>query len=307
MSPGKKPTWRKLGLIFRPEGRVDWIRSHAWVPTPEPLGDGTVRVYFAGRNADNLSQIGAFTVHLDHPGEILDVAPEPLVRLGPLGAFDDSAVLPAWVLNHGKAKYLYYVAWMQGRRVPYYASIGVAVSRDGGKTFKKASKGPLLHRDDVDPLFTAAPCVRIEHGRWRMWYTTNTEWRIVDGEPLPRYHIKYAESDDGVSWRRDGRVAVDFKNAGEYAISRPWVVRGDGVYRMWYSYRGYAYRIGYAESADGIAWERMDSKAGIDVSATGEDSEMIEYAAVVSHSGRQFMFYNGNEFGRDGIFLAVRE
>ena len=35
---------------------------------------------------------------------------------------------------------------------------------------------------------------------------------------------------------------------------------------MWYSYKGANYRIGYAESNDGIDWIRMDELTGIDVS-----------------------------------------
>jgi hypothetical protein len=242
---------------------------------------------------------------LESPEKILDVTPAPLVELGDLGMFDDSAVLPAWVLNYEGRKYLYYVAWMQGRRVPFYASIGLAISTDDGKSFEKASAAPLLPRNDIDPLFTAAPCVRIEDGLWRMWYTSNTEWRLVDGAPLPKYHIKYAESRDGTTWDRQGVIAIDFDNENEYAISRPWVIRENGRYKMWYSFRGEAYRIGYAESDDGVSWTRMDAEAGIDVSAGGFDSEMMEYAAIVEHAGRKYMFYNGNNFGEHGIGLAV--
>jgi predicted GH43/DUF377 family glycosyl hydrolase len=297
--------WKKLGLVFQPGAHTDWVNSHAWIPTPDPLGDGRFRVYFAGRNSDNLSQVGAFTLNVEEPGNILDVTTEPLISLGPLGAFDDSAVLPAWILDHGGKKFLYYVAWMQGRRVPYYASIGLAVSEDKGRSFQKQTQGPLLNRNEIDPLFTAAPCVRVENGRWRMWYTTNTEWRMTEKEPLPKYHIKYAESDDGWLWERRGIIAIDFKNEDEYAISRPWVVYEAGRYRMWYAYRGDAYRIGYAESDDGISWTRMDDKAGIDVTPGAFDSEMIEYAAVVENNGRKYMFYNGNNFGENGIGLAV--
>jgi hypothetical protein len=32
---------------------------------------------------------------------------------------------------------------------------------------------------------------------------------------------------------------------------------------------------------------------------------MVEYAAVVKHEGRYLMFYNGNNYGFDGIGLAV--
>jgi hypothetical protein len=76
---------------------------------------------------------------------------------------------------------------------------------------------------------------------------------------------------------------------------------------MWYSYRGPNYRIGYAESSDGISWERKDHLSGIGVSESSFDSEMIEYAAVVEYNGRHYMFYNGNNFGQNGIGLAVEE
>lgn len=297
--------WKKLGLIFQPKGRAEWAHSHAWVPTVETVGDGLVRVYFGARNANNLSQIGAFTMDLDNPKETSDFTENPLLELGPLGSFDDSAVLPSCIVNHDGQKLLYYIGWTQGKRIPYFASIGLAISQDRGKTFVKISRAPLIGRSEVDPFFTAASYVRVEENLWRMWYTTNTEWRIVGEEVLPRYHIKYAESDDGINWDRNGIVAIDFDSPENYVVARPWVEFDNGLYRMWYSYRGSSYRIGYAESKDGTTWTRLDHAAGIDVSAEGFDSEMIEYAAVVRHKGKKFMFYNGNNYGEDGIGLAV--
>jgi hypothetical protein len=100
-------------------------------------------------------------------------------------------------------------------------------------------------------------------------------------------------------------VCIDYGSDDEYAIARPCVVKtGDG-YRMWYSYRGDAYRIGYAESADGLEWERKDAEAGIDVSSEGWDSEMIEYPFVFEFGDDLFMLYNGNGYGATGIGLAV--
>ena len=66
---------------------------------------------------------------------------------------------------------------------------------------------------------------------------------------------------------------------------------------MWYSFRGESYRIGYAESKDGIKWDRKDDLAGMSTSDAGFDSEMMEYAAVVQHEIGEFMFYNGNNYG----------
>ena len=85
---------------------------------------------------------------------------------------------------------------------------------------------------------------------------------------------------------------------------------------MWYSYRAIedyrtntanSYRIGYAESNDGISWVRKDDEVGIDISESGWDSEMIEYPMVFNYRGEKYMFYNGNGFGKNGFGYAIYE
>jgi hypothetical protein len=76
---------------------------------------------------------------------------------------------------------------------------------------------------------------------------------------------------------------------------------------MWFSHKGKDYRIGYAESKDGLSWTRKDHEVGIDVTPGSFDSEMIEYGDVFIHQGRKYMFYNGNEYGKFGIGLAVQQ
>jgi hypothetical protein len=92
------------------------------------------------------------------------------------------------------------------------------------------------------------------------------------------------------------------------------VIKENGVYRMWYCFRGslryrtdkaQSYRMGYAESTDGIHWHRMDDLVGIDRSDEGWDSLMIEYPFVYEHRGVKYMLYNGNGFGETGIGYAV--
>ena len=281
------------------------MHAYAWVPLLDQVQGDYYKVYFASRNKDNLSQVGYILIDINNPAKIIEISKYPVLELGPLGAFDDSAVLPSCIVNRKGKKYLYYVGWTQGKRVPFYSALGLAVSEDNGRTFQKYSKAPLLSRNNIDPFFTASAYVMLQNGLWRMWYTTNTAWRMISKEILPKYHIKYAESKDGFDWTRKGTVAIDFNNEEEYAISRPWVIFEEGIYKMWYSYRGKAYRIGYAESKDGIKWTREDKRAGIDVSENGWDSEMIEYACVIDHNGKKYMVYNGNEYGKNGIGMAV--
>jgi hypothetical protein len=189
--------------------------------------------------------------------------------------------------------------------VPFYNSIGLAISEDGGRTFTRYSTGPIVARDAIDPYFVASSCVLVERGLWRMWYVSCLKWELAGQKPKHYYHVRYAESSNGVEWKKTGIVCIDFNSPEEYAISRPCVVKDGEVYRMWYSVRGSSYRIGYAESADGLQWKRKDEEVGIGVSESGWDSEMIEYPFVFDHDDRRYMLYNGNGYGKTGIGLAV--
>ena len=298
--------WIKKGLIFAPEENSDWLASHAALPVADRMGE-IYRIYFSGRDRYNRAQVGFFEIDLASPEKVLHVSEKPVIGLGPLGAFDDSGVTTSWIVNHGGKKYHYYSGWSLGVTVPFYFFVGLAVSEDGGKTYQRVSPAPILERNAIDPYLTASPCVLIEDGRWRMWYVSGTGWEMKDDRPRHNYHIKYAESADGIHWHREGVVCIDFQSAEEYAIARPCVIKERDIYKMWYSYRGGSYRIGYAESVDGIKWIRKDRESGLDVSESGWDSEMIEYPYVFEHEGEHYMLFNGNGYGKTGIGLAIRE
>jgi hypothetical protein len=300
----RQQRWIKKGLVFAPTPIGDWLRTHAALPVTDRAGD-FYRVYFSGRDSQGRAQIGYFEINLEDIGATARISEKPVIGLGSLGTFDDSGVTSSCIVNHNGKKYHYYSGWSLGVTVPFYFYIGLAVSTDGGRTFDRQSPSPILERNAIDPYLTASPCVLIEKDIWRMWYVSGTGWEMSGRKPRHRYHIKYAESKDGIHWHRTGIVCIDYQSPGEYAIARPWVINDQGLYRMWYSYRGEAYRIGYAESADGIVWTRCDDEAGIDVSGAGWDSEMIEYPCVFDHRGRRYLLYNGNEYGATGIGLAI--
>ena len=75
---------------------------------------------------------------------------------------------------------------------------------------------------------------------------------------------------------------------------------------MYYSVRSISkgYRLGYAESEDGITFERMDEKMEIDVSEYGFDSEMICFGKIFKHGFRTYLFYCGNHYGVGGVGYA---
>jgi hypothetical protein len=295
--------WEKLGRIFDPAERAPWMVTHAANPVAKHLEGDRYRIYCCGRDADGRSQIGYIEICLSDPTAVLAFSEEPFIALGPVGAYDDCGVINACIVERGGTEYHYFSGLTLCRSVPFVFFAGVAISTDGGKTARKVSPSPMLERNEIDPYLTGSPCVLFDDGRWRMWYSSGVRWTYENGSPKHYYHVKYAESDDGLRWKREGKVAVDFIG-DEYVVARPCVIRDADLYRMWYSYRGDAYRIGYAESADGNRWIRKDAQAGIDVSDTGWDAEMVCYAHVFDHGGERFMLYNGNDYGKTGIGLA---
>jgi hypothetical protein len=297
--------WIKKGLIFCPEGDSDWMASHAALPFADWLIGSVYRIYFSSRDRENRSQTGYFEVDIRNPRHILYLHRQPILTLGELGAFDDSGAMLSWIVNDRDKKYLYYVGWNLGVTVPFRNAIGLAISPDGGRTWEKYSPGPILDRSIQNPYLTASSCILKEGDVWNMWYISGIRWKLESGRPKHYYLIKYAKSKDGIHWETPDIICIDFKTEDEYAISRPCVLKDQDRYRMWYSYRGESYRIGYAESRDGLHWERKDEEAGIDVSETGWDSGMIEYPFVFDCQGQRYMLYNGNDYGRTGIGLAV--
>jgi hypothetical protein len=277
------------------------------VPTADHVEGDIYRVYFSGRDQKNRSIITYFLIDLMKPEKILELSPHPTLMFGELGCFDDNGVTPASVVNLGKIKRLYYIGWKPRSTTRMSLMPGAAESSDGGHSFNRISRAPILHQTDQEPYYLlTAPFVLKDKDEWKMWYVSGVEWVHAD---QPRYNIKFAHSMDGLKWVQTGSVCIDFKNKNENALARPCVLIDEDTYCMWYSYKSdnESYRIGYAESDDGFVWERLDQTVGIDVSDSGWDSEMIEYACVLKHKGQKFMFFNGNGYGSTGIGLAIEK
>jgi hypothetical protein len=297
--------WRRHGLVFAPSGNRPWMHSHASNPVVISLADDRLRVYFSCRDERQRSHVGFVEIDPATPSEILRLSEQPCLAPGPLGFFDDHGTYAMSLVEHDGRLLLYYVGWNPGPDPVYYPSIGLAVSDDGGERFERISRAPIMARSEVDPWMVSSPFVLEEGGRWRMWYLSGIGWKVEDGAPRSYYHLRYAESDDGVLWRRDGHVAIGLR-PGERNIARMCVLRRAGRYEGWYSYTaGADYRIGYAESPDGLDWERHDEAAGMEPCPGEFDGEAQAYPFVCDHGGRRLIFWSGDGVGRAGFGMAA--
>lgn len=297
--------WHKNGLVYAPSGLHGWDKSYAHLPTAHLTGGETLRVYFAALDEERYGRIGFIDVSADQPGLIKAISTTPALDLGEQGTFDDSGVNPSCLVERNGTQYLYYIGWQRCQRVPYMLFAGVAVS-ENGTTFRRLSRAPILDRTTDEPFLRSATSIICDQDVMRCWYVSARGWTTVQGALYPEYVVRYAESGDGLQWRAYKHICIELRD-DEFGIGRPWVVRDGSLYRMWYSIRSRTapYRIGYAESADGIEWERKDEECTIPRSEAGWDSEMICYPCVTDVGARRYLFYNGNQHGATGFGYAT--
>ncbi|MGM1055656.1 MAG: hypothetical protein ACQEWG_07225 [Bacteroidota bacterium] len=304
--------WKKKGIIQGEEINISWSAGRAIAPIPLLQNNNMLRIYFSTLDEKGRSLPIFIETNAELPNKIQYTEKDPILTLGNLGSFDDSGITVSSIVEIGNRKYLYYIGWNPQKNVSYKLAIGLAISEDDGP-YQKISEGPIMDRSIDEPYFNTAPCVILDGGIWRMWYVSCYGWKMVNNWPEPLYNIKYAVSNDGINWKRTGIVAIQHDEFAE-AIGKPTVYIENGVYKMIYSYRNSvdyrtdpqkSYRLGYAESSDGINWTRMDDQVGISFAKEGWDSNMMEYASTYVYNNQRYMLYNGNGFGESGFGYAI--
>lgn len=310
--------WKKLGKLFDPGERQDGLWMHEFAQSPSVVVyEDHVRVYFSSRpkpGADRMYLSYLAYIDLDRQNllNVVNVCNSPVLSLGAHGTFDEFGTNPISVIRDGDEMRVYYAGWTRCESVPINGAIGIAISRNGGESFVRLGDGPVLSYSPDEPFMLGSPRIRKFGETWYLWYVSGKEWLKTEGKPEPVYKIRMASSNDGINWVKHGRDLLENRLGEQECQACPDVLFVDGRYHMFFSYRhshNYkskegGYRIGYASSDDMVNWQRCDEMAGMDVSATGWDSQMVNYPHVFMLDGETYMLYQGNDMGRTGIGLA---
>jgi hypothetical protein len=234
--------------------------------------------------------------------------------LGEVGTFDVDGVMVNQVIEleqHGLL--LLYTGWNQGTDVPYKTMAGLAVSTDGGVSFNRLSKGPLLGIDSRHPYFTNTPfLIKSESGGLNLFYGSGIKWIDVKGKLEPQYQIKSAITTDLKVWKENEEFKLEEKLEFESNV-RPWVDIVSGGYKLYYCFRGTqdfrngfdSYKIAVSESENLITWGKPTEIAFCN-NINQLRLSMYAYPALINtQDDRKLLFFNGDSFGRDGFYLAM--
>jgi predicted GH43/DUF377 family glycosyl hydrolase len=174
--------------------------------------------------------------------------------------------------------------------------IGIATSTDGIH-WQKSNANPVLDvgtPGEFDSEHVYNPMVVYHDGLYWMWYAGNngTNWQIG-----------LATSIDGVQWKKHpNNPVLKIGAAGKWDdkhLTAPFVMRDGTVFKMWY--RGESAQFtgkgstGYAESPDGINWERYSGNPVFGPAPSGWDSRSLSIYPILRREGKYEGWYAGSD------------
>ncbi len=190
-----------------------------------------------------------------------------------------------------------YKMWYTGQTSDFKSScIGYAES-DDGINFKRVQKDCIIKPQyNWEKLSVMNPCVLYENGKYRMWYAA--------GETYEPNVLAYAESDDGILWKKlpNPILKADKNNVYEQdRIGGCQVIKTDDMgYVMFYI--GYENidkaQICIARSNDGITnWQKSPSNPIISPDAEKWDGDACYKPSFLwNEEGNKWMlWYNGRK------------
>jgi predicted GH43/DUF377 family glycosyl hydrolase len=191
-----------------------------------------------------------------------------------------------------------YKMWYRGIDGGSINRILYATSPDGldwtkqGVVLNEGSPGEL------DDEVVSAPKVIRDGDLYKMWY---------NGDDGATDRIFFAFSEDGTNWTKYGMVMEGTPGQQDQNGVFPCTVMKDtdGTYKMWYQGIDANFRIFYAESSDGINWNKQGLV--LDLGPGAFDDTHVSGAAVVKeHEFLYRMWYSGHGGITDyKIFYAI--
>ncbi|MCS6952331.1 MAG: hypothetical protein RMK57_05125 [Bryobacterales bacterium] len=211
--------WEKLGRVLEPDPRT-WEGGYI-------AANGSARrfrgEFYCWYQAGEPPQIG---LARSADGRTWRKHPEPVLRRGPRGSWDERGVADPYVIEVAGMLYMYFLGQDRARR----QRLGVARSEDG-VTWRKLRANPILELGEAgafDENGLGEPAVWASHGSYWMLYT---------GRDRAEYRrIGLARSPDGVRWRRvsESALAEGSRPWNSAVVCDPTVLEEGGRLRVWF-------------------------------------------------------------------------
>lgn len=301
----------KKGFIYKVNNPYEWWHAALQAPAPIIYDENTIRIYVGAWDSEIISRLAYIDVDINNPTRVKKLSSTPILDIGRDGCFDDNGVFPAHVYNFGNGTvYLYYTGFQKLDKIAFSNFSGLAVSYDGGDTFKRISEAPVMDRAD-EGLYTRAgisiyPCDDSEEG-FHCVYSAGNSWFYLNGKKRPVYEVFYQKTTDGIHFSTVGKKVVACNLEVEHGLGRPQIIKLGDKFFVFYTRRiikDMKYFLGCSYTTDFKTWTRYDEIFdNVYHGGEGEfDYKMIYFPAVVKvNDHKAYCFYTGNHYGEDGI------
>lgn len=299
--------FKRGGHIFNPSGKFGWAISHALQPTPILTNEG-IKIYCGFRDGEGVSRVGYVLLDPENPKKIIRLSTEPVLNIGAPGRFDDNGVVPCFIYKQGANLYMYYAGYQLVNKVKFLVFGGLAVSDDDGESFHRLSTVPFTDRTDEEPFFKVIHSLIKINDVYMFYYGGGNSFIELSKKIYPKYNIRFFQSDSHCKSSKCGSLAIDFKNENEYRVARPYVYKNNNAYCMLYyiAEKNGDFYIAQSVSNNGIDWV-IDEKFKVIGERENWDSIMMAYPSFIEVGDSQYIFYNGNNYGKDGFGYLYRK
>ena len=207
-------------------------------------------------------------------------AGNPVLERGQPGEWDSHDVINSSIIWDGTTYYMWY-------GVESAAGIGYATSTDG-ISWEKYADNPVLARGGAGEWDTSIrpTSVLFDGNEYKLYYAG---WVESAGHLIRQTGL--ATSLDGINWTKDTLNNPVFTKgeSGRWDNYTAWgshVIHENSIYKMWYHgcVSNRIWKIGYAESNDGIAWTKHP------------DPVMVGENTTRPNIGFPFVIYENNQY-----------
>ncbi len=302
--------WRDLGVIFPVRNLAPWAVSHCYVPTAMQMED-RIRVYASFWDANNYGRLGYVDVATKEPYHIIDYAKNPILADSALGNFDCHGVTPLSAIMSDDSIRLYYAGWQKFDLADkrYTIFTGLALNIPGSDMFVRFSDNYLMGPRNENELVRTGGMTLQDCGRWRTWFAAFHKLINVNGKHTPSYTLSTTSSDDGISWNNEEICVFPTVENAIMGYGRSAIWKVNDVYHGLFPVRAWNGRysnICYSSSIDGIKWEPLSVNGMAFTTAhTCDNQTEVCFPSIIRQHDKTLMFYNGNDFGSDGLRLAI--
>lgn len=301
--------WQDLGIILRVNNLFPWAASHCYVPTAIEL-DNVIRIFTAFWDVSMYGRLGYVDICKNNPSNIINISEDPILEDACLGAFDQDGVTPLSALKIDDKIYLYYAGWKKYNLAHkrYTLFTGLAIGSISSNKFIRYSNEAILGpRHEFDHLRTGC-MVMNDNNIWRNWFASYDKSIIINNKNTPAYNLVLATSQDGINWENE-EVVFSLVEGSIMGYGRSAIWKKDNIYHGLFpvrSWNGKYSNILYSTSADAINWRPLsDNGMAFTTSHTCDQQSEVCFPSIIAQKDRILMFYNGNDFGREGLRLAI--